>query len=131
MDDFYVRSAHRRLNSINSERLRLQQNLAVSLEHDDQDAAASEIQQIADLNAQQQNLMTLAHQENAKAQPAPAPRTDAWREKRLEEMTYEDCRRMINETSQYKLSVDEFNEGYQKALQSGWAPGRGTSDGRK
>src|ERR1700732_931307 len=103
-EEFYANAAQKRFNEINQQRLRAQHDLALSLSQGDEDDASREIQQIANLDSEQANLVALAQREVARNQPAAAPSEDAWRTKRTEEMGHEDIRQMINQTIQHKLS---------------------------
>src|SRR5713101_8077613 len=99
-DEFYADAAQQRLNELNAERMRAQHDLAISLSQGDREAAGREIQDIADIDAKQANLLALAQREADRNQPPPARRHDAWTTKRSDEMDYEDAYHMINQTSE-------------------------------
>jgi hypothetical protein len=72
-NDFYMHSAQRRLQMLNVERQSALADLAAYQSNGDADSAASTIQQIADIDAQQRNLVDL-HQRYVESQtPQYAP----------------------------------------------------------
>jgi hypothetical protein len=76
-DEFYASAANKRLNQLDAERLRAQHDLAVSLSQGDEDAAAGEIDTIAEIDAKRANLIQLAQREVARQNPPQqAPQTD-------------------------------------------------------
>jgi hypothetical protein len=120
-DEFYVRSAGRRLNQINASRLQLQTNLAISLAQGDEDDAATEIQQIANLDAEQANLMAFAQREDARNQPRQQKTlTQDERVKRFGSedapVDWRDALAVINHgrPDSAKVSEAEYAEGYNR-----------------
>jgi hypothetical protein len=128
-DEFYANAAQKRLNQLDAERLRAQHDLAVSLSQNDQDSAAIEIDTIAEIDAKRGNLIQLAQREIARNQPSP-PQYESqneWKAKDATHMNWKDAVRVFNEGAQNKITEQEYIEGYNRALQGGWAPGRGSN----
>jgi hypothetical protein len=91
-DDFHTESARKRLAYLDAQRQQVVANLAISKNDNDHDSAAEEIQQIANIDAQRNNLINLHQQYEASQRPAQqVPQTkEEWRVKAAERMTPED-----------------------------------------
>ena len=110
-DDDLVEGAKQQFRTIAAARRRAEADLADYQSENNTAGIAEELQTIANLDQATQNLTSLARRYAAANQPPPAPHPDAWKEKRVEEMTPADAMRMINETSRYGKDLD-FTDPY-------------------
>ena len=113
-DDFLLSAAQQRLKVLQAARQRAIADLGEYETMGDEDSAGQEIQRIANLDAEATNLTNLA-QRHAQSQQGPAaPRPDAWRGKRTDEMNYDDALAMIRDTSRYgkNLTHNDLQAGY-------------------
>jgi hypothetical protein len=95
-EDYYTQVAKHRLGQIDAEKAAHQANLMQFRAEGDMDGGAHAAQQIANLEAERNNILAL-HQQHVNA-TAPQPQRH-WRDKRTEEMNYNDVAQMLIETS--------------------------------
>jgi hypothetical protein len=128
-DDDLVEGAQQQFKTLAAARRRAEADLAEAQVQGDTASIAEELQTIANLDMAAQNLTSLARRYAQANQPPAAPPPDAWKTKRVEEMTSQDAFNMIRETSRYgkNMTVDEFNQGHAKLQQ---AKARGDYSGK-
>jgi hypothetical protein len=111
-DDFLFRSVNARLGIIDATQQRLAADIAEARQYGNEVEAGECIQRLANLDAEKRNLQQTRNDYIKANQPAPF-NPDAWRSKRVEEMTPNDAFAMINATSKYaKMTPEEYRAGY-------------------
>ena len=119
-DEFYAAAAQKRLQQLAVDRMKAQHDLAISLSMGDEEAAAGEIDSIAEIDAKTANLRALAQREMARnqAQTPPPQTAEQLRAKPPEQMTWEDGLE-IARNSKYGKDLDFNNPhvvaGYHEA----------------
>ena len=111
-DDFYQFSAKQRLQQINANRAQALADLENAKANSDYESAAASVQQIANLDADRNSLMTL-HRQYVESQTPIAPPELSQEEKHakpIERMDYADVWDMAN-TSKYGVDENLFRAG--------------------
>ncbi|SDK14525.1 MULTISPECIES: hypothetical protein [Bradyrhizobium] len=99
MADFNDEAARHRGKQLIVTRKQAEAHLAYAEANGDLEYAAEKIQEIANIDREGENLNRLFQQYTEARQAPTAPSSDAWRTKKSEEMTPEDVRLMLNDTS--------------------------------
>jgi hypothetical protein len=109
-DDFLYRSAAKQYQVLQAGRDEAVANLSNARRYDDADAAAENIQYIANIDAQIRDLNDLCNRHVASQQPPPEPSREERLAKPLNRMNYSDVYEMLKH-SKYGVDHDAFREG--------------------
>jgi hypothetical protein len=103
MSDFYENSARRRLEMLNVERQSALADLTAHRANGDSDSAAYVVQQIADIDAQQRNLVDL-HQRHVASMQPPRQRPVSQEERAARPIQDMDWNDLVDMTRQSKFA---------------------------
>jgi hypothetical protein len=113
-DDFYLDAAKQQLAMLDAERAATLADLATHRVNQDRESAAGCVQQLANIDAQRQNLRALADQYVASQQPPPPASPEETAAKPIDRMSYGEVYDWVKKGSKVGIDDDAFKRGIEE-----------------